>query len=71
MLEKKLLNYSSVVRQLRSKLRSKWKLGPEGEQLVLSLKVRFGSKVPSEQREPAAKAALESNLGASDKDRLV
>lgn len=70
-LKKKLLNYSSVRRQLRSKLRSKRKLGPEGEQLVLSLRVRFGSKTPSEQREPAAKAASESSLGASDKDGLM
>lgn len=60
-----------MIRQLRSKLRSKWKLGPEGEQLVFSLKVCFGSKIPSEQREPAAKAASESNLGASDKDTLM
>lgn len=60
-----------MIRQLRSKLRSKWKLGPEGEQLVFSLKVCFGSKIPSVQREPAAKAASESNLGASDKGRLM
>lgn len=59
-----------MIRQLRSKLRSKRKLGPEGEQLVLSLRVCFGSKTPSEQREPAAKAASESSLGASDKDGL-
>lgn len=65
---KKLLNYSSVIRQLRSKLRTKWNLGPEGKQLVLSLEVHFGSKIASEQREPAAKTALESNLGATDKD---
>lgn len=58
---KKLLNYSSVIRQLRSKLRTKWKLGPEGKQLVLSLEVHFGRKITSEQREPAAKTALESN----------
>lgn len=68
---KKIINYSSVIRQLRSKLRRKWKLGPEGEQLVLSLEVCFGSKISSEQREPAAKAATESNLAASDKDRLT
>lgn len=56
---------------IKKQTKEQVKLGPEGEQLVFSLKVCFGSKIPLEQREPAAKAASESNLGASDKDRLM